>query len=173
MLTTLLLKELQLETESTRKMLERLPDDQFGWKPHAKSMTIQQLVTHITEIPGWPAIILTTTEIDFAANPHKPVFVNSRAEALQALENYYQKSVVQLEQANDEKLLNETWSMRAGDYEIDKLTKYEAIRMSLNQLTHHRAQLGVFLRLLNIPIPGSYGPSADEMEQFFPEMQNS
>ncbi|GAB2683849.1 hypothetical protein GCM10027037_01070 [Mucilaginibacter koreensis] len=173
MLTTLLLKELKLETEITRKMLQCLPDDQFGWKPHTKSMTIQQLVTHITEIPGWPFIVLTTAEIDFANNPHQPVLVNSKAEALEALENYYQKSVPELENTTDEVLLNETWSMRAGDYVIDTLSKYDSIRMSFNQLIHHRAQLSVFLRLLNIPIPGSYGPSADEMEQMFPEMQNS
>ena len=173
MLTTLLLKELKLETETTRKMLACVPDDHFSWKPHAKSMTIQQLLTHITEIPGWPYIILTTDDIDFAANPHKPVLLADNEEAFKALDNYYHKSVVQLEQATDEKLLNEHWTMRAGDYEIDTLTKYEAIRMSLNQLTHHRAQLGVFLRLLNIAIPGSYGHSADEMEQFFPEVDNA
>jgi uncharacterized damage-inducible protein DinB len=159
----MLLKELDQEAETTRKMLERIPSTQFDWQPHKRSMTLQRLATHVAELPAWVAMAVTTDELDFANNPYAPVVVNNTGELL----DYFEQSVAngrqQLALASEEKLA-ENWTLRNGDQVYQVTTKAEVIRMAYCQIVHHRAQLGVFLRLLDIPIPGSYGPSADEME---------
>lgn len=158
----LLLKEMDAEVTTTRKMLERVPDDQWDWKPHPKSMSMFQLTAHLADIPSWPATALDTSELDFAATPYQPAPVSSTADLLELLEKSIAKGRTRLEQATEEELLP-TWTLRNGEHILAVMTKYEMIRHSFAQMIHHRAQLGVFLRLLNIPIPGSYGPSADEM----------
>jgi uncharacterized damage-inducible protein DinB len=158
----MLLKEMEQEAQTTRKMLSLVPNDKFGWKPHEKSMTMKQLVTHIAELPGWVSFALTTSELDFATNHVEPTDVASTAELLDAFEKSYADGKGQLEKSNEEDLLP-NWTMRNGEEIYSVSTKAEVIRMSFCQTVHHRAQLGVYLRLLNIPIPGSYGPSADEM----------
>ncbi|WP_179415058.1 DinB family protein [Mucilaginibacter sp. E4BP6] len=157
------LKELEQKAQITRKMLSRVPNDKFDWQPHAKSMTIRQLTTHITELPEWIPLAINTDELDFAKNPYKPELLNNIDELLATLEKNLALARASLEQA-DEEILNKPWVLRNGGYIIMTYTKAEVIRVALNQTTHHRAQLGVYLRLLNIPIPGSYGPSADELE---------
>lgn len=158
----LLPKELALEAETTRKMLSRIPDDKYDWQPHPKSMTIKQLATHIAELPSWITMGLTTDELDFSANPYNPKDINNTTELMQHLEESVASGMEALNKASEEDLLP-NWTLRDGDQVYAVYTKYEVIRHSLSQLIHHRAQLGVYLRLLNIPIPGSYGPSADEM----------
>jgi len=159
----MLLKELDQEAQTTRSMLERVPATRFDWQPHKKSMTLQRLATHVAELPAWVAMAVTTDELDFANNPYAPVVVNNTGELL----DYFEASVAngrqELARATDEKLA-ENWTLRNGDQVYQVTTKAEVIRMAYCQIVHHRAQLGVFLRLLDIPIPGSYGPSADEME---------
>ena len=159
----MLLQEMEQEAQSTRKMLSRVPDDKFSWKPHEKSMTIKQLASHIAEIPGWVSITLTTSELDFASNHKEPADVNSTVELLEYFEKSLAGGKTLLSKAKEEDLLP-NWTMRNGEEIYSVRTKGEVIRMSFCQTVHHRAQLGVYLRLLNIPIPGSYGPSADEME---------
>ncbi|QMU31681.1 DinB family protein [Adhaeribacter radiodurans] len=158
----LLPKELAQEVETTRKMLSRIPDDKYDWQPHPKSMTIRQLATHIAELPTWITMGLTTDELDFATSPYNPRKINTTAELLQLLEESIASGTESLNKASEEDLLP-NWTLRNGDQVYAVYTKYEVIRHALSQLIHHRAQLGVYLRLLNIPIPGSYGPSADEM----------
>ncbi|MDQ3292414.1 MAG: DinB family protein [Bacteroidota bacterium] len=158
----LLPKELAQEAETTRKMLSRIPDDKYDWQPHPKSMTIRQLATHIAELPSWITMGLNTDELDFAATPYNPKEVNNTAELLQLLEESVSSGTDSLNKASEEDLLP-NWTLREGEQVYAVYTKYEVIRHALSQLIHHRAQLGVYLRLLNIPIPGSYGPSADEM----------
>ncbi len=157
----ILLKEMDQEAQTTRKMLGRVPDDKFGWKPHEKSMTIKSLATHIAELPSWVSMALTTDELDFASNPYQPVDVNTTAELLAHFERSLADGKAHLESANEEQL-NDQWTLREGDRIYSTSSKLEVIRMAFSQIVHHRAQLGVYLRLLNIPIPGSYGPSADE-----------
>jgi uncharacterized damage-inducible protein DinB len=157
------LKELEQEAQITRKMLSIVPNDKFDWQPHTKSMLIRQLTTHITELPEWIRLAINTNELDFAQNPYKPQLLNNTTELLATLEKILALARLSLEGANEE-ALNEPWTLRNGDYIIMTCSKAEVIRVALNQTTHHRAQLGVYLRLLNIPIPGSYGPSADELE---------
>jgi uncharacterized damage-inducible protein DinB len=157
------LKELEQEAQTTRKFLSILPNDQFDWQPHPKSMTIRQLATHIAELPGWVCMAIATDGLDFAENPYNPEVLNSTAELLENLEMNLAHARTSLEQTNEE-ILDQPWTLRNGDTIIMTSSKAEVVRVSLNQITHHRAQLGVYLRLLNIPIPGSYGPSADELE---------
>jgi len=159
----LLLKEIEQEAQTTRKMLERVPADKFDWKPHEKSMTLKQLTTHIAELPSWTAMALNTSELDFATMDYKPTPINSAEELIVLHAKSYAEGKEALQKAKEEDLLP-NWTMRNGEQIYSVSSKYEVIRMSFAQTTHHRAQLGVYLRLLNIPIPGSYGPSADEMD---------
>jgi len=161
-LIPIFLKEMEQEAQTTRKMLQRVPTDKFQWRPHPKSMTMQQLATHIAELPTWVTMVLNTSELDFAKNEYKPAVINNTEELLEYFEKNLKEGKESLEKATEEDLLPD-WTLRNGEqiYSVDK--KYEVIRMAYCQIVHHRAQLGVFLRLLDIPIPGSYGPSADEM----------
>ncbi len=158
----MLLKEMDHEAVTTRKMLERVPDDKYDWKPHEKSMTIRQLATHIADLPSWVTVALTTDELDFATSPYNPEVINKTADLLKYLEKSLASGREHLSKATEEDL-EPKWTLRVGDKILSVSTKGEVIRMTYNQIVHHRAQLGVYLRLLNIPIPGSYGPSADEM----------
>jgi uncharacterized damage-inducible protein DinB len=160
---TPLLKELDQEAQTTRKMLERVPTAYFSWQPHAKSMTIQRLATHIAELPGWVTMAVTTDGLDFLDNPYKQEEVHNTAELMDYFERSLADSQKHLAAATPE-TLEETWTLRVGGEVHQVATKGEIVRMAYCQIVHHRAQLGVFLRLLDIPIPGSYGPSADEHE---------
>ena len=159
----MLLKEMDREAQTTRKMLERVPDDKYDWKPHEKSMSIRQLATHIAELPTWVGMVLTTSELDFANNPYQLKSINNTNELLAYFESSFAGGRAQLEKAKDTDL-EPTWTLRNADEIYSVESKADVIRMSYCQIVHHRAQLGVFLRLLNVPIPGSYGPSADEMK---------
>lgn len=161
----MLLKEMDKEAETTRKMLERVPNDKYDWKPHAKSMTVKELATHIAELPTWVSMTLNTSELDFATTPYSPVPINNTTELLDYFERALQDGKAQLSMAKDEHLLP-NWTLRNGDQIYVEEPKGDMIRGTFCQIVHHRAQLGVYLRLLNIPIPGSYGPSADEMELY-------
>ncbi|MGZ3872305.1 MAG: DinB family protein [Mucilaginibacter sp.] len=157
----MLLKEMEEEAQTTRKMLERIPNDKFNWQPHEKSMTIKSLATHIAELPVWVALAVNTNELDFAKTPYEPEDINNTGELLALLERSLTEGRSELEKTN-EAVLIEPWTLRNGEQVYSVRKKVEVIRMTYCQIVHHRAQLGVFLRLLNIPIPGSYGPSADE-----------
>ncbi len=156
------MKEMEQEAAITRKMLERVPGDKFSWKPHEKSMTMEQLTVHIAELPTWVKMGLTTSELDFATMDYKPTPVSSATDLLALFERSFSEGKASLSEATEDDLLP-SWTLRNGDQIYNVMTKYEVIRHAFAQTIHHRAQLGVYLRLLNIPIPGSYGPSADEM----------
>lgn len=152
---------MEQEAQTTRKILERVPDDKYDWKPHPKSMTIRQLTTHIAELPGWVTMVLTTHELDFATMPYDPEIINNTRELIGLYERSLDDGKTHLAQASEDQLL-EPWTLRTGEQIHSTSSKAEVIRMTYCQIVHHRAQLGVYLRLLDIPIPGSYGPSADE-----------
>ena len=154
-------KELEREAITTRKMLERVPEDRFDWKPHDKSMSLRQLATHVAEIPSWIPMILDTSEVDFGANEYKPTVVNTNGELINFFEQAFAEGKLSLAKAKD-KQLEDFWTMRNGNQIYSTSPKDEVLRGVFCQVVHHRAQLGVYLRLLNIPIPGSYGPSADD-----------
>ncbi|THF51524.1 DinB family protein [Flavobacterium supellecticarium] len=161
-LITLLQEELVQEAATTRKMLSIVPTEKLDWQPHPKSMKMGVLAAHIAELTAWVEMVLTTSELDFANNPYEPKDVKNTAELLAFFEQSLAKGIKALED-NDEEEFWEEWTLRNGDQIFKTSSKYEVIRMCYCQIVHHRAQLGVYLRLLNIPIPGSYGPSADEV----------
>jgi uncharacterized damage-inducible protein DinB len=158
----MLLKEMEQEAQTTRKMLSIIPNDKFDWQPHPKSMTVRHLATHLAELPNWVEMGLTTNELDFEANPYTLPVLNNTDELLEFFEENYIKGRTQLEKSNESDLLRR-WILRSGAYILQDYSVAEVIRVAFQQTTHHRAQLGVFLRLLDVPIPGSYGPSADEL----------
>lgn len=156
-----LIKELEQEAKTTRKFLKLVNPDKFQWKPHEKSMDMKRLCVHIAELPSWIDMSVNTDGIDFATSDYKPTDVKTTEDLLNLLDESEKKALAALQKISDEDLLK-TWTIKNGDQVLQAMTKYEAIRHSYSQTTHHRAQLGVYLRLLDIPIPGSYGPSADE-----------
>lgn len=154
-------REFENEATTTRKMLAQVPTDKFDWQPHPKSMTIKRLATHIAELPTWIGMTFTTDELDFENNPYRPVDVNTTEELLTYFEQSIEDGRKHLAQGKEE-VLDKPWTLRSGKTIYSTDPKREVLRMAFSQVIHHRAQLGVFLRLLNVPIPGSYGPSADE-----------
>lgn len=157
----LLLKEFDEEVPKTRKMLALVPSDKFDYKPHEKSMTMKQLAVHLAELPGWIAMGLHTDGLDFAAQPYEPTPAESTDDLLALFDKGVEEGREAMANAKEDDLLP-TWTMRMGEQVLAVMTKYEVIRHAFAQTSHHRAQLGVYLRLLNIPIPGTYGPSADD-----------
>jgi uncharacterized damage-inducible protein DinB len=155
------LKELEHESIGTRKMLALVPADKCDWKPHEKSMKLIDLATHIADLPTWITMGIVQDGLDFATTPYNPALCKNGEE----LVKYYDKNAAEasaiLKKSKDS-ILEETWTLRNGDIVYQQLTRLETIRHAYCQIVHHRAQLGVYLRLLNIPIPGVYGPSADE-----------
>lgn len=155
-------KELEKEVTATRKMLSIVPADKFDWAPHTKSMELKKLVTHIAELPMWIGMVFNTSELDFETGEYQPEDVKSADE----LVNYFDRAIADAKKhlaEGKEESLTEIWTLRSGDIIHSQESKWDVIRMSISQIIHHRAQLGVYLRLLNVPIPGSYGPSADDM----------
>lgn len=155
-----MLKEFDEENAITRQFLALVPDDRHDWAPHQKSMKLGALAAHIAELPSWIALGVHTDELDFAKMSWEPTELENNA-ALLAL---FDKSVASGEaalNAADEDRFNEEWLLRTGDKIHARMTRYEMMRHAYQQTAHHRAQLGVYLRLLDIPIPGTYGPSAD------------
>lgn len=155
-------KELEREAETTRKMLSAIPTDKFDWKPHPKSMTIKVLATHIADIFTWFGMVINTSELDFAKNPYQAEEVNTTPELVSLFEKNLVQGRTALANGKDEQL-TDNWIMRNGEEIWVNDNKHDVLRMCFGQIIHHRAQMGVFLRLLNVPIPGSYGPSADEL----------
>lgn len=156
------LKEMDKEAITTRKMLERVPADKFDWKPHEKSMTLRQLSTHVAEIPSWVPMVLNTAELDFGANAYNPAVINTSDELLAHFETSLAAGKAGFAAAKEAQL-EDTWTMRNGEQIYSSEPKRDVLRGCFCQIVHHRAQLGVYLRLLDVPIPGSYGPSADDM----------
>lgn len=156
-----LLQEMEAESVTTRKMLSRVPTEKFDFKPHPKSMSLGRLATHIAELPGWIPVALNTEEMNFAVAEFKPMVMPNTEALMELFEKKLSEGKEALSIANPEEL-DRPWTLRDGDTILSVQTKGQVVRMTFSQIVHHRAQLGVFLRLLDIPIPGSYGPSADE-----------
>ncbi|WP_317048280.1 DinB family protein [Pedobacter steynii] len=161
-MTKTFLKELEEEALTTRKMLAIVPADKFDWQPHPKSMTVKTLAAHIAELPTWVTLAVTTEELDFSKTPYEKQDINSNEELMAFFEASLADGRSHLAKAN-EQLLSEEWTLRNGEQIYMKSSKAEVVRHAYSQIIHHRAQLGVFLRLLDIPIPASYGSSADDI----------
>ena len=161
-INTALLAELKHEAINTRKMIERVPTDKLGWRPHEKSMTIGRLATHIADIPIWFGRIINADEFDFAtAVFNRDVKENTEA-ILQLFDERLKEAINILDAASDE-TLNAIYTFRRGDHIFFQLPRKTTLRnFSYNHIYHHRGQLSVYLRLLDVSVPGMYGPSADE-----------
>ncbi len=150
------------EAQTTRRMLERVPEEKFGWKPHEKSMSLGQLATHIAEIPWYAESIVEQDEFKFEPGTYKPHVVSTVKELLALFDKNVQLAEDKLESL-DEVKGNELWRFCAGEQVIFELPRVAVLRsMVLNHIVHHRGQLSVFLRLNNVPLPSVYGPTADE-----------
>jgi uncharacterized damage-inducible protein DinB len=152
-------RELENESVATRKMLARIPADKYEFQPHEKSMDLQRLANHIADLPYWIRMSLHLNELDFAKNPYKPTTYQGE-NLMHYFEEGLKDALASFDEANDD-MLPDSWILRDGDTIFVDSNKHDTVRMSISQIIHHRAQLGVYLRLLNVPIPGSYGPSAD------------
>jgi uncharacterized damage-inducible protein DinB len=165
-ISELFLSEFNEEMKKTRATLERVPEDKGDFKPHPKSMPLKRLASHVAELPNFGLSILTTPEIDFAKATYKPLPFESAAQLVRALEEGAVKMRAVLEKMPDE-AWTEPWKLGFGGKPVFSGSRFLAYRqMFLNHLVHHRAQLGVYLRLNEKPVPATYGPSADDTMGF-------
>jgi uncharacterized damage-inducible protein DinB len=164
-ISKMILPEFEHEMANTRKTLERVPDDKFAWKPHAKSMSLGGLSTHLANIPSWTAQTFDRDELDVAppgSGPYRLEEAKSTAELLEAFDKNVAAARAALEAATDENWQGK-WTLLMTGKPIFTLPRTSVMRgFVMNHLIHHRAQLGVYLRLLDVPVPSIYGPSADE-----------
>lgn len=156
-----LIAELKHESASTKKILERVPMEKADWKPHEKSMTLGRLATHVAEIPHWVSDIIHIDEFDFTQH-YKPRKASTNEELMNVFQENLDKAIADLEKMSDDDF-KKTWIVKSGEQVFYNLPKIVAVRgWGYSHLIHHRGQLSVYLRLLDVPIPGMYGPSADE-----------
>ena len=160
-----MLPEFDQEMQSTRKTLERCPDEKWSWKPHDKSGTVGWLASHIATMVGWIPVTLTTQELDYApvnGPAYEPPKIEIRKDLLSVFDKECAGARAALASVSDAEIMK-NWKLLAGGKEIFTMPRVACIRgMVLNHLIHHRAQLTVYYRLLGIPVPALYGPSADE-----------
>jgi uncharacterized damage-inducible protein DinB len=156
-----LLAEFDHEMGTTRKLLERLPDDRLPWKPHAKSMSLGGLATHLANLPHWGGTILNESSFDLATAPPNLTEKTSRADVLAHFAETVRQARASLDKTDAE--LVAPWTLKRGGHEMFTLPRIAAFRsFVLYHSVHHRGQLSVYLRLNDIPIPAIYGPTADE-----------
>jgi len=159
------IQEFESEAATTRRVLERIPDDKFSWKPHPKSMSMGELASHIAELSDWVEGSIVADEFDMhppgGEMMKTPVFTTN-ADLLKAYDANVAKAKAALAGTDDAKLL-EIWKLKKGGESIMEMPREVVIRYwVLNHMAHHRGQMSVYLRLNDIPVPSIYGPSADE-----------
>lgn len=157
-----LLADFRLEAESTRKVLNAVPADRFDWQPHEKSMTLGKLSGHVAEAPGWASAIMED-ELDFASiGPWESFLPATKQELMEGFERQLEDFATQVSGRSDD-FMNGTWTMRSGEQVFLTMPRHTALRTTvIHHIVHHRGQLTVYLRLLGVPVPGTYGPTADE-----------
>lgn len=164
-ISEMILTEFDNEMAGTRKTLERVPDDRLDWKPHAKSTTMGGLATHLANLPTWAVHTLKRDSLDIAPVGQPPLRVEparSRQEVLERFDKAVEDARAAINEASNEELM-QPWSLLSGGKTVMTLPRLGVLRgLVMNHTIHHRAQLGVYLRLNEIPVPSIYGPSADE-----------
>ena len=156
-----LLIELEREKENTLRMLKVLKNDAFGWKPHEKSMSLGELANHVVELHGWMSFVIEKDSFNFHTD-YIPSALSTADDLIKALENHHEKNKSAIDSMDDTEVFK-NWALKAGDHVIAEMPKTGAIRFIVNNhLIHHRGQMTVYLRMLDIPVPGIYGPSADD-----------
>jgi uncharacterized damage-inducible protein DinB len=160
-----LLPEFDMEIANTRKTLERVPENKPDFRPHAKSMTMSKLAGHLVEIPTWALMTLAQDEFEMkpaGGQAYVPFVMSSRQEALAKFDEDVKKARAALATVTDEAMMK-TWSLKNGGQTVMAMPRAVVMRsFVMNHMVHHRAQLGVYLRMNDVPVPSIYGPSADE-----------
>jgi uncharacterized damage-inducible protein DinB len=160
-----LLPEFDIEMSNTRKILERVPDGRFDWKPHPKSMKLGDLANHLAQISEWALITVNTDSLDFAppdGTKYERKIALSQKELLELFDNKTKEARAAIDGASDDHLLK-PWTLLSGGNTILTMPRVAVLRsFVMNHAIHHRAQLGVYLRMNDVPVPAIYGPSADE-----------
>jgi uncharacterized damage-inducible protein DinB len=159
------LQELEQESAATRKMLERVREDKLDWRPHEKSMTLARLASHLAELPGWSAAVLSEDEFDMAP-PGGPAYEPQMLDSLSAILDLFDANLAKMHEllssTSDEEFMKQ-WTLKSGGEKVFSAPKISVMRTTLfNHAVHHRGQLSVYLRLTGAPVPATYGPTADE-----------
>jgi uncharacterized damage-inducible protein DinB len=156
-----LLPEFDHEMSLTRKILERVPDDRLDWKPHQKSYSLGQLAQHVATIPMWGSVTMNESEIDIGG-AERPAQIGSRSGLLQLFDGHVAGTRAALVGKTDAELMA-PWTMKNSGHVVFSMPKASVWRsFVISHLIHHRAQLGVYLRMQDVPLPAMYGPTADE-----------
>lgn len=160
-----LIPEFTQEMATTRRLLERLPEDKLDWRPHPKSFALGALATHIAQLPSWTRISVSQDSLDIEPEPGKPYkapILTSRAEILDLFDKHVADARAALEETDDATFM-QPWTLLKTGQKIFTLPKVGVIRtMVFNHIIHHRGQFSVYLRLNDVPLPSIYGPTADE-----------
>jgi uncharacterized damage-inducible protein DinB len=161
-LTDALLPEFDHEMGTTRRLLERVPDERFEWQPHARSMTLGRLASHLAEIPGWVNGLLNERSFNMKTGTYAPVSHASRSMVLSTFDANVAAARANLAAKSDAELMA-PWTLQRDGHDLFTVPRIGVVRsFLLNHMIHHRGQLSVYLRLNDIPVPPVYGPSADE-----------
>ena len=162
----LLRPEFAREMATTRKSLERVPEDRLDWRPHPKSWTLRELSTHVAQLPQWTVNSAQEDSLDLMPGGKpapRAVPVQSRAELLERFDRHVAEGRTALASLTDDARFDDAWSLLMDGEPLFSIPRYTVLRgWVFNHIVHHRAQLGVYLRLLDVPVPAIYGPSADE-----------
>jgi uncharacterized damage-inducible protein DinB len=158
----MLLPEFEQEMANTRKMLERVPEDHFDYQPHPKSWKLNHLAGHVAELPSWVGYTMRTELLELEPGQITPFEPTTRKELLDRFDQHAREAQEAIKAASDE-AMNTMWTMKWAGKTVMTAPRSMVLRtVVLNHIIHHRAQLGVYLRLTNVAVPGMYGPSADE-----------
>lgn len=157
-----LLQEFDREMATTRKMLERFPEDKVEWRPHETCMTLGRLAGHVAELVGWASVTINQDKLEMDPSNYKPNIVRSRAEALKQFDETVKNGRAALAGASDETYMK-PWTFVAGGQTVFTMPKIAVLRsFVMNHMIHHRGQLAAFYRIAGVPVPSIYGPSKDE-----------
>jgi uncharacterized damage-inducible protein DinB len=157
-----LLPEFDHEIATTRKTLERIPEDKLAWTPHEKSMNLGRLAGHVAELPNFAVMAIKTESTDLASGAYQPLTATSRKQALDTFDKAAADARAAIANSSNEDLMK-PWTLLYGGKTIFTMPRVGVVRtMMMSHLIHHRGQLSVYLRLNNVPVPSIYGPSADE-----------
>jgi uncharacterized damage-inducible protein DinB len=160
-ISEMLLREFDQEMVNTRKIVDCVPEEKFAWKPHGKSMALGRLASHVSEMPQWAGAIINQDKLEMTPG-QKPFSAATKAELIEALDKNIAEARAAIAGASDEHL-GKTWSFIYGGHPVFTLPRTAALRtMVMSHIIHHRGQLSVYLRLIDVAIPGMYGPSADD-----------
>jgi uncharacterized damage-inducible protein DinB len=155
-------REFEHETATTRKHLERLPEAKIGWRPHEKSFSTGDLASHIVECLGWSESIFNADEYDLDMANYRPYQATTKDDLLKTFEKNVAKAKEVLNNVR-ESSLDDPWQLKMNGQQFFEKPRADVFRdFVLSHIIHHRGQFSVYLRLLEVPVPGSYGPSADE-----------